>query len=103
MADLEALDLSTQLLQGPDVAELLWRRFNPSSADRAPLRATTTLELLDRLPQRQTTWKSRGGGPGHQGCLDRDEDVIDGWRSRSVIVSEQHCFFLAVEMRWQVQ
>ncbi|MFP5304625.1 MAG: hypothetical protein ACLGI7_02220, partial [Gammaproteobacteria bacterium] len=30
-SDLQALDLSTQLLTGPEVAELLYRRFNPSS------------------------------------------------------------------------
>ena len=37
-ADLEALDLSTRLLSGPEVAELLWRRFNPTTADRTPER-----------------------------------------------------------------
>jgi hypothetical protein len=35
-ADLEALDLSTRLLSGPEVADLIWRRFNPTSADRTP-------------------------------------------------------------------
>jgi hypothetical protein len=35
-ADLEALDLSTHLLSGPEVLDLLWRRFNPTSADRTP-------------------------------------------------------------------
>jgi hypothetical protein len=48
-SDLDALDLSTQVLQGPDVAELVWRRFSPTSADRAPLRATSGLELLAEL------------------------------------------------------
>jgi hypothetical protein len=34
--DLEALDLSTHLLSGPEVLDLLWRRFNPTTADRTP-------------------------------------------------------------------
>jgi len=37
-SDLEALDLSTHLLSGPEVLDLLWRRFNPTSADRTPQR-----------------------------------------------------------------
>ena len=32
--DLEALDLSTHMLSGPEVLDLLWRRFNPT--DRRP-------------------------------------------------------------------
>jgi type IV secretory system conjugative DNA transfer VirD4/TraG family protein len=36
--DLEALDLSTHLLSGPEVLDLLWRRFNPTTADRTPER-----------------------------------------------------------------
>lgn len=36
--DLEALDLSTHLLSGPEVLDLLWRRFNPTAADRTPER-----------------------------------------------------------------
>src|SRR5437764_13853410 len=34
--DLEALDLSTHLMSGPEVLDLLWRRFNPTTADRTP-------------------------------------------------------------------
>ena len=37
-SDLEALDLSTHLLAGPEVADLLWRRLNPTTADRTPER-----------------------------------------------------------------
>src|SRR5205823_14129007 len=37
-ADLEALDLSTHMLSGPEVLDLLWRRFNPTAADRTPER-----------------------------------------------------------------
>lgn len=50
--DLEALDLATHLLGGPDVLDLLWRRFNPTSADRTPElqpSAGTRLELLGEL------------------------------------------------------
>ena len=34
--DLEALELSTHLLSGPELLDLLWRRFNPTTADRTP-------------------------------------------------------------------
>ena len=46
-ADLEALDLSTHLLSGPEVLDLLWRRFNPTTADRTPDRRPGARE--DRL------------------------------------------------------
>ncbi|MCA1697512.1 MAG: hypothetical protein LC790_00835 [Actinobacteria bacterium] len=36
--DLEALDLSTHLLSGPELLDLLWRRLNPTTADRTPQR-----------------------------------------------------------------
>ena len=45
--DLEALDLSTHLLAGPEVLDLLWRRFNPTAADRTPDRRPGARE--DRL------------------------------------------------------
>jgi hypothetical protein len=52
-ADLEALDLSTHLLSGPEVLDLLWRRFNPTTADRAverrPGARETRLEVLGQL------------------------------------------------------
>lgn len=43
-ADLEALDLSTHLLSGPEVLDLLWRRFNPTTADRTPERRPAVRE-----------------------------------------------------------
>jgi hypothetical protein len=45
--DLEALDLSTHLLSGPEVLDLVWRRFNPTTADRTPERRPGARE--DRL------------------------------------------------------
>jgi len=48
-SDLEALDLSTRLLGGPDVFDLLWRRCNPTTADRTPERAPGRLEILGEL------------------------------------------------------
>jgi hypothetical protein len=52
-SDLEALDLSTRLLSGPEVADLVWRRFNPTSADRTPEprpgAQPSRLELLGEL------------------------------------------------------
>jgi hypothetical protein len=56
-ADLEALDLSTRLLSGPEVADLLWRRFNPTTADRTPERRPAAqesrLEVLGELDAAQ--------------------------------------------------
>ena len=46
-ADLKALDLSTHLMSGPEVLDLLWRRFNPTTADRTPDRRPGARE--DRL------------------------------------------------------
>lgn len=52
-SDLEGLDLSTRLLSGPEVLDLLWRRCNPTTADRAPDRApgaaNARLEVLGEL------------------------------------------------------
>ena len=52
-ADLEALDLSTHLLDGSEVLDLLWRRFNPTTADRTPDRRPGAreqrLEILGEL------------------------------------------------------
>jgi TraG P-loop domain len=51
--DLEALDLYTHLLSGPEVLDLLWRRFNPTTADRTPRRRPGAreerLEVLGEL------------------------------------------------------
>jgi hypothetical protein len=50
--DLEALDLSTHMLSGPEVLDLLWRRFNPTAADRTPERrpgARDQLEVIGEL------------------------------------------------------
>ena len=54
-ADLEALDLSTRMLSGPEVLDLLWRRFNPTAADRTPERRPAAreqrLELVGALDE----------------------------------------------------
>jgi hypothetical protein len=51
--DLEALDLGTHMLSGPEVLDLLWRRFNPTTADRTPDRRPGAreqrLELVGEL------------------------------------------------------
>ena len=53
--DLEALDLSGHMLAGPEVADLLWRRFNPTTADRTPDRRPgaqeSRLALVGELDQ----------------------------------------------------
>lgn len=53
--DLEALDLSAHLLSGPEVLDLLWRRFNPTTADRTPALSpavgATRLEMLGELDE----------------------------------------------------
>jgi type IV secretory system conjugative DNA transfer VirD4/TraG family protein len=63
--DLEALDLSTHMLSGPEVLDLLWRRFNPTAADRDPQR------------------RSRAGGPRLEvvGELDAVSDAREAARA----------------------
>jgi hypothetical protein len=55
-ADLDALDLGSRLLSGSEVADLLWTRFNPTTADRdpggRPSRRQTRLEVLGDLDAR---------------------------------------------------
>jgi hypothetical protein len=55
-ADLDALELPTKLLNGWEVAELLWARFNPTGADtgrRPPPRATEIIGTLDAPVERE--------------------------------------------------
>jgi hypothetical protein len=54
ISDLEALELSAQLLAGPEVAELLFRRFNPSSVGTGYLPRLEVLGALDELGDAQT-------------------------------------------------
>jgi hypothetical protein len=54
ISDLEALELSAQLLAGPEVAELLFRRFNPSSVGTGYLPRLEVLGALDELGDVQT-------------------------------------------------
>ena len=49
VSDLEALELSARLLSGPEVAELLFRRFNPSSSGTGYLPRLEVLGELDEL------------------------------------------------------
>jgi hypothetical protein len=49
ISDLEALELSARLLTGPQVAELLFRRFNPSSVGTGYLPRLEVLGELDEL------------------------------------------------------
>ena len=62
-ADLEALDLSTHMLSGPEVLDLLWRRFNPTAADRTPERRPGAreqrLELVGALTSSPTRARQR--------------------------------------------
>ncbi len=54
-SDIESLDLATHLLSGPEVLDLLWRRCNPTTADRSPDESpgarASRLELLGELDQ----------------------------------------------------
>jgi hypothetical protein len=55
-AELDALSLPTRLLNGEEVAALLWRRFNPTTADahkRTPKIATEVLGELEARRERQ--------------------------------------------------
>jgi hypothetical protein len=55
-SELEALSFPTRLLNGEEVASLLWARFNPTAADRgrrAPTFATEVLGELDAQADRE--------------------------------------------------
>lgn len=48
-AELEGLNLPTRLLNGEEVASMLWSRFNPTRADRGLAPAAATTEVLGEL------------------------------------------------------
>ncbi|MGH2942060.1 MAG: hypothetical protein ACRDLN_04710, partial [Solirubrobacteraceae bacterium] len=54
ISDLEGLELASHLLAGPEVAELLFRRFNPSSVGTGYLPRLEVLGALDELGDAQT-------------------------------------------------
>jgi hypothetical protein len=50
-SDLEGMSLPTRLLNGEEVATLLWSRFNPTRADRGQAPATMQTEVLGQLDE----------------------------------------------------
>ena len=48
-SELEAEGMATELLDGEQVARLLWARFNPTKADNARRRAQSGVEVLGEL------------------------------------------------------
>lgn len=48
-SELDALNLPTRLLNGEEVASLLWSRFNPTQADRGRKPVLSTTEVLGEL------------------------------------------------------
>ena len=59
-AELEALDLPTRLLDGEQIARLLWGRFNPTLADRGqPLTSNGAVETLGELDTARDTREAR--------------------------------------------
>ena len=48
-SELEAEGMPTELLDGEQVARLLWARFNPTKADNARRRTTSNVEVLGEL------------------------------------------------------
>ena len=84
-ADLEALDLSTRLLSGPEVADLLWRRFNPTTADRTPERRPGARESrLEVLGELDAAARRARGGPARPArcasCVAGSAHTADGQR-----------------------
>ena len=68
-ADLEALDLSTRLLSGAEVADLLWRRFNPTAADRTPERRPGDAGVAAGGAGRARRRPGRPGGRSGGACV----------------------------------
>jgi hypothetical protein len=83
-ADLEALDLSTRLLSGPEVADLLWRRFNPTCADRTPEgrpgAQPSRLEVLGQLDAAQDTREAAMAALRLRELLAASAQTADGQR-----------------------
>src|ERR671914_220757 len=83
-ADLEALDLSTRLLSGPEVADLLWRRFNPTTADRTPERRPgvqqSRLEVLGELDASQDAREAARAATALRELLACSAHTADGQR-----------------------
>jgi TraG P-loop domain len=83
-ADLEALDLSTRLLSGPEVADLLWRRFNPTTADRTPDRRPgaqeSRLEVLGELDAAQDAREAARAARALRELLAVSAHTADGQR-----------------------
>jgi hypothetical protein len=83
-ADLEALDLSTRLLSGPEVADLLWRRFNPTTADRTPDRRPgaqeSRLEVLGELDAAQDAREAARAAGALRELLAVSAHTADGQR-----------------------
>jgi len=83
-ADLEALDLSTRLLSGPEVADLLWRRFNPTTADRTPERRPAAqqsrLEVLGELDAARDAREAAQAARSLRGLLAASAHTADGQR-----------------------
>jgi hypothetical protein len=61
VSDLEALELSSRMLTGPEVAELLFRRFNPSSVGTGYLPRLEVLGELDELADAQEAAAAAAG------------------------------------------
>jgi TraG P-loop domain len=83
-ADLEALDLSTRLLSGPEIADLLWRRFNPTTADRTPERRPgaqeSRLEVLGELDAAQDAREAANAARALRELLACSAHTADGQR-----------------------
>ena len=58
-SELDALSLSTRLLNGEEVASLLWARFNPTAADSRRRRPRASGELLGELDAPRERTESR--------------------------------------------
>ena len=83
-ADLEALDLSTRLLSGPEVADLLWRRFNPTTAERTPERRPgaqeSRLEVLGELDAVHDARQAAQAAQGLRELVATSAHTADGQR-----------------------
>ncbi|HET6507064.1 MAG TPA: hypothetical protein VFG42_09755 [Baekduia sp.] len=70
-AELDALSVPTRLLDGEEVAELLWGRFNPTSADAAKRRVPIRNEVLGTLDAARDRDESRRAAEKLRGAIAR--------------------------------
>lgn len=79
-SDMDAMNLPTKLLNGEEVAALLWSRFNPTAADAGRRRSPRTVEVLGELDRETDLDEARNAALKLKGAI--AQSAIDFKSSR---------------------